>query len=164
MASSPYPVSELKTAWPHSFPVSQVVLELLKRRRQTQADNEKTLVEFVFPSPSAQHRFYWTTTSPLTSRVARTANIEALTMHSLRRTFATHAFALVPYLHCKRLLNHVTTAVTAGHYIVLTLEALRESVEKVNAFLLTEMGIPKNATADSITTASPTYKELNPRR
>lgn len=142
------PGERTKNSIAHSFPVSQFVLELLKRRKQAQLNAGKELVEFVFPSPSAQHRFYWQATSPLTARVARTANIDDLTMHSLRRTFATHASALIPYLHCKRLLNHTTTDVTAAHYVVLTQEALRESVEKVNAFLLTEMGVA-DATADS---------------
>ncbi len=144
------PGERTKNSLTHSFPCSSFVIELLKRRRKEQVDSGRQLVEFVFPSPSAQHRYYWTTTSPLTARIARTANIDNLTMHSLRRTFATHAYSQIPFLHSKRLLNHVTTDVTAGHYIVLTLDALRESVEKINAFLLTEMGVPNISAVESM--------------
>jgi len=137
------PGERTKNSVTHSIPVSSFVLELLKRRRRQQLERHATgyLIEFVFPSPSAQHRFYWQTPGPLLQRVAKTAQIENLTMHSLRRTFATHAHALIPYLHCKRLLNHTTTDVTAAHYVVLTRDALRESVETVTAFFLAEMGL-----------------------
>ena len=59
------------------------------------------------------------------------------TIHDLRRTFATVAESLdVPYYAMKRLLNHRTQGdVTAG-YIQISVERLRQPMQRISEFLL----------------------------
>ncbi len=65
----------------------------------------------------------------------------SFTLHDLRRTFITIAESLdIPAYALKRLLNHkMNHDVTAG-YIVMDVERLRESIQKITDDLLKCMG------------------------
>ena len=65
-----------------------------------------------------------------------------VTLHDLRRTFATVAERLdIPAYALKRLLNHKQGSdVTAG-YIVTDVERLREPMERVSDFMLKAAGV-----------------------
>jgi integrase len=66
--------------------------------------------------------------------------------HTLRRTFATIAESLdIPYYALKRLLNHKVADVTGQHYTVITVERLREPMQKITDFILKAAGARESA-------------------
>jgi hypothetical protein len=59
----------------------------------------------------------------------------------LRRTFGTIAESLdVPHYALKRLLNHKAQDVTGKHYTVISVERLREPMQKISDFILSAVG------------------------
>ena len=64
-------------------------------------------------------------------------------MHTLRRTFGTVAGRLdIAHYKHKMLLNHsLKTDVTGAHYVKLTVEDLREPMQKISDYLKERVGI-----------------------
>lgn len=110
----------------HHIPLPRYALEVLKRRRELEPEDEK----FVFPANSRAGHL----TEPRSGMAAITAKTEiAFQMHDLRRTFATAADALE--LHertIKRLMNHIDDKknVTLG-YIINEVNRLRAPMQAI---------------------------------
>ena len=113
---------DTKNNEPHTLPLSDYLLHLLKRRK------EKAENQYVFPGPG-KHGYLIEPKKQLKKVVDRSR--VNFTLHDLRRTFATIAERLdIPAYALKRLLNHkMTNDVTAG-YIVTDVERLRDPMQK----------------------------------
>jgi len=117
-----------KNGDPLVMPMSRFVFDLLRERRSRIQNSD-----FVFPAESAkgflQEPKKWVAQVALESGVA-------VTLHDLRRTFATIAETLnVGQRTIQRLLNHRPGREALTSYIVFGVEQLREPVEKIGMFL-----------------------------
>lgn len=123
-------VTDTKNREPHTLPLSDFLHDLLENR----AVNSES--RWVFPSKrSGEHL-----TEPRSAikRVIEFSSIQ-FTLHDLRRTFITIAEGLdVSAYALKRLANHkMTNDITAG-YIISDVDRLREPMQKITDFILTQ--------------------------
>lgn len=117
-----------KNGDPLVLPMSRFVCDLLKERQGKTADSD-----FVFPAESAtgflQEPKKWV------AAVSQASGVK-VTLHDLRRTFATVAETLnVGQRTIQRLLNHRPGREALTSYVVFGVEQLREPVEKIAAFI-----------------------------
>jgi integrase len=120
----------------HTLPLSDYLLELFKRRKESAAS------PFVFADGQGRRvsNFRYAQAS------IKQASGVSFCIHDLRRTFATIAESLdIPAYALKRLLNHANGAdVTAG-YIVTSTERLREPMQKITDYVLKAAGLKPSA-------------------
>jgi integrase len=128
-------IAQTKNRQPHTLPTSDYLLDLLQRRLEAKTS------EYVFPGrkgPLAEPK-------KQIEKVVAASGV-AFSSHTLRRTFATIAESLdIPYFALKRLLNHKTQDVTGQHYTVITVERLREPMQKITDFILKAAGMRESA-------------------
>ena len=131
----------------HTLPFSPFLEELLQRRF-----DERTS-PFVFPSNAACG--YPTEPRTAVERVADLSGV-SFTLHDLRRTFITIAESLdIPGYALKSLLNHKNpNDVTAG-YIVLSVDRLREPMNRIATFILVQIEVPEATRNESPNDAEP---------
>jgi integrase len=130
-------VLDTKNREPHTLPLSDYAVALLKRRQL------ETFDEYVFPGEGAKGHIVEPRKQIL--RVCKESGVE-FRVHDLRRTFTTVAESLdIPAYALKRLLNHkMTSDVTAG-YIIADVERLRQPMQKITDFILKAAHIRKSA-------------------
>jgi len=117
-----------KNGDPLVMPMSKFVLSLLQRRRQMVADSD-----YVFPADSSKG--FLQEPKKWVAEVSRSSGI-TVTLHDLRRTFATVAETVnVGQRTIQRLLNHRPGREALTNYIVFGVEQLREPVERIAAFI-----------------------------
>lgn len=114
----------------HTLPLSDCLLELLKRRKDENPGG------FLYVFPDLNRETFLQEPKSFIKRVIEISDIEFST-HDLRRTFITIAESLdIPHYALKRLLNHKqTNDVTAG-YIVDDVERLRGPMERVSGRIM----------------------------
>jgi integrase len=124
-------IPDTKNSEPHSLPMSDYLRALLERRHLMA---EKI---WVFPSPVNSGPLREPRTA--LDRIAKQTGIE-FKLHDLRRTFITIAESLdIPAYALKRLLNHkFSNDVTAG-YIVPSTERLREPMQRISSYILSNV-------------------------
>lgn len=147
-------VQDTKNREPHTLPLPDYLLSLLKaRRRRSQGD-------FVFGAPDTEQisnlRVVTTYVERESAKILSEESGEKrpglhITPHDLRRTFATIAERLdVPAYTLKRLLNHTQSSdVTAG-YVIFDVERLRDPIERINNFILNAAGAQAYLTQNAI--------------
>jgi integrase len=123
-----FTVPMTKNGDPLVMPMSRFVYELLKARKEKVSGSQ-----FVFPAESSkgflQEPKKWVATVAAQSGVA-------VTLHDLRRTFATIAETLnVGQRTIQRLLNHRPGREALSHYVVFGVEQLRDPVERISQFI-----------------------------
>ncbi len=136
--------TDTKARRDHVLPMGPYLWQLLKHRRKEAGDpwvfSQRTQYDRHRPDePLRDLRF-------ALERIRKASGVE-FTAHDLRRTFATVAESLdLSAYAVKALLNHALPRqdVTAG-YLRLTLERLREAMEKIEARILTLAGIKPGA-------------------
>lgn len=130
-------IIDTKNRRDHVLPLSDFLLELLKRRKASATTN------FVFPGPGAGG--YLVEPRRQMAKVTESSGVQ-FTIHDLRRTFITIAESLdIPAYALKRLLNHKSNAdVTAG-YIVADVERLRKPMQKVTDYILKAADVKPSA-------------------
>jgi integrase len=117
-----------KNGDPLVLPMSSYVHDLLHARRQTVGDSE-----YVFPAESA--RGFLQEPKKWVAEVARKSGVH-VTLHDLRRTFATIAESLnIGQRTIQRLLNHRPGREALTNYVVLGVEQLRDPMERVSSFI-----------------------------
>jgi integrase len=117
-----------KNGDPLVMPMSTFVFRLLKER---EAHRPKS--EFVFPAESTKG--FLQEPKKWVAEVSRNSGV-AVTLHDLRRTFATVAETLnVGQRTIQRLLNHRHGREALTSYVVFGVEQLRDPVEKIGEFL-----------------------------
>ena len=121
-------VPDTKNNEPHTLPLSNFLLELLKKRRQSRTN------DFVFPGESKKG--YLVEPKRQLTKVLEKSGL-SFTLHDLRRTFITIAESLnISSYAVKRLLNHKMAGdVTAG-YIILDVERLRKPMQQITDYIL----------------------------
>jgi integrase len=108
-------VADAKNRGDHEFPISPCAMEILKRRREYQAEGEV----WVFPTKSAQSNTgHYSDASCAMSTVKRRAGIPVVRGHDLRRTFGGACEKLnFTDRQTKRMLGHgVAGGETLGRY------------------------------------------------
>lgn len=127
-------IPDTKNREPHTLPLSDYLLELLKARKNV----AKKGCPWVFAGASGERLV-----DPYRSvrAVGERSGVE-FCLHDLRRTFATIAESLdLSSYAVKRLLNHATNAdVTAG-YIVTDTDRLREPMQRIEDTILRLGGV-----------------------
>jgi integrase len=119
-----------KNGHPLVLPLSGFLHNLLTLRREADPKGE-----WVFPGPGRTGHLV----SPkrFITRVNKVAKVEKLTLHGLRRTFATIANSVgVSELAIKSLLNHRTDNDITGGYIVASADDYRAPAERIAARIL----------------------------
>lgn len=117
-----------KNGDPLLMPMSRFVFNLLKARREKTPDSE-----FVFPAES--EKGFLREPKKWVAAVSQQSGVQ-VTLHDLRRTFATVAETLnVGQRTIQRLLNHRPGREALTSYVVFGVEQLREPVEKIAQFI-----------------------------
>lgn len=122
-------VRDTKNRDVHSLPLGNYLLSLLEMRRERHAPKKETerVFDVVEPKRAIEN-------------VHRSCGIK-FSIHDLRRSFSTFAESLdVPHYTLKRLLNHRVKDVTGG-YVQIDLERLREPMQRIENFILTNAGV-----------------------
>jgi integrase len=119
---------DTKNRQPHTLPLSDYLLELLKHRKQ------KSFGDYVFPGTGSAG--YIIEPRKQMAKVIESKGIQ-FTIHDLRRTFVTIAESLdISAYAVKRLVNHkMTNDVTAG-YIITDVERLRKPMQQISNYIL----------------------------
>lgn len=122
-------ITDTKNREPHTLPLSDYLLALLERRR------ESAINDYVFGSADSARGHLVNPYKPM-RRVEEASGVQFM-LHDLRRTFITAAERLdIPAYAVKRLANHrISGDVTAG-YIVMDVERLREPMQKITGYFL----------------------------
>lgn len=117
-----------KNGDPLVMPMSNFVFKLLKNRKSRVTDSE-----FVFPAESVKG--FLQEPKKWVAEVAQKSGV-AVTLHDLRRTFATVAETVnVGQRTIQRLLNHRPGREALTSYVVFGVEQLREPIEKIATFI-----------------------------
>jgi integrase len=118
----------------HVLPLSQFLVDLLRRRYDTRPANE-----YVFPGRG--NKSHLTCFRPHLLQVRKQCGCNFMA-HDLRRSFLTAAERLeLPYYVLKKLANHTITPDSLTPYIVVSQERLREHMEKITRHFLTLMEV-----------------------
>jgi integrase len=148
-----FTVIDTKNHNPHALPLTDYLVGLLEERKKLREN------DFVFPGsgksghlyePRKQIAVIERETCKILNSVTDDAELEKLMEenpdkvkpgitfmpHDLRRTFATVAEQVVSYSELKRLLNHSTEDDVTQGYLVITVEKLREPMQRVTDVLL----------------------------
>lgn len=126
---------DTKTGMPHELPLSDVVLEILKRRDKVRKiDNP-----FVFPGEKPGSCIV--EPKRAIAKVVEESGVD-FSMHTLRRTFGTIAGRLdIAHYKHKMLMNHsMKTEVTGDHYVKLSVEDLREPMQQICNYIRKAIG------------------------
>lgn len=140
-------VPDTKNRRDHTLPLSDFLLDLLKRRKP------KAVNEYVFPNLTGTGSI--NDQRKQMDHVTNESGVK-FTIHDLRRTFITIAESLdISAYALKRLLNHKMSGdVTAG-YIIMDPERLRIPMQKITDHLLKRMGVKPSAEIVEIPTLAP---------
>jgi integrase len=120
------PAEDTKTGSEHQLPLSSFVLALLNERdKSRKVDNDYV---FFGQKPGS----HIVEPKRQVANVVEDSGID-FSMHTLRRTFATIAGRLdIAHYKHKMLMNHsMNQEVTGAHYVKMTVEDLREPMEKI---------------------------------
>lgn len=125
-------LDDTKNGRPHVLPLTDYLIAILSRRKRVA---EAIGSPYVFPSPSGrpvplgEPRF-------ISDKVKADSGVQ-FTIHDLRRTFCTKAASLgTEDYRVKRLMNHAQSSDITSQYQQLSVEDLREPMERITkAFL-----------------------------
>ncbi|KMP11211.1 hypothetical protein UR09_03955 [Candidatus Nitromaritima sp. SCGC AAA799-A02] len=123
-----FTVPETKNRKPLDLPLSNFLLDLLKRRKLKTGDSP-----FVFPGRSKAG--YLTEPKKVIAEIGEKSKVP-FCMHDLRRTFITTAESLdIPTYAVKMLVNHSTGSDVTGGYIIPDAERLRKPMQRITDHL-----------------------------
>lgn len=129
-------VTDTKNREPHTLPLPAYLLDLLKERR------ERSTGKYVFSAPDGERISNF---RDVTRYIEKRSGLH-VTLHDLRRTFATIAERLdIPAYALKRLLNHKQNSDVTSGYLVIDVERLRKPMEKITDFVLKATGVKEVA-------------------
>ncbi|HEY1645795.1 MAG TPA: tyrosine-type recombinase/integrase, partial [Candidatus Saccharimonadales bacterium] len=132
------PAEDTKTNSEHQLPLSDFLVCLLDRRSKVRLINNK----YVFPGEDPSRGNHIVEPKRVIASVVNSSGIN-FSMHTLRRTFGTVAGKLdIAHYKHKMLMNHsMNTEVTGSHYVKLTVEDLREPMQKIADHIKEKAGI-----------------------
>lgn len=123
----------------HTLPMSDWLEGMFKRRKESASKDD----EFVFPGDGKSGHLV----EPRKQMVHITeASGVSFCVHDLRRTFASVAEGLnIGQYTLKRLMNHKISGDVTGGYVVLSVENLREPMQRITDFILKAGGAKPGA-------------------
>jgi integrase len=137
-------VRDTKNRRPHTFPLSDYLLDLFIRPSEAAARG----TVYAFPATTGAGHLVEPRKSM--GKVIADTGI-TFTPHDLRRTFATIAESLdLSAYALKMLLNHKTAADVTRGYIIADVERLREPMQRITDFVLRCVGARETATVVNI--------------
>jgi integrase len=147
MAGKMFTIRLTKNREPHTLPLTDYLLSMLKRRHAAMLrESNPKRAEYVFSGglgPLAEPK-------KQIAKVVAASGVK-FSSHTLRRTFATVAEQLdIPFLALKRLLNHKAQDVTGRSYTVIGVERLRKPMQKITDFILRAAKAKKTASVVKI--------------
>ena len=123
-------IPDTKNRRDHVVPMTPLTYSLF-RYREEHSDNS----EYVFRIRGKSKSGYVTDFQKTLTNICKAAEIETVTPHDLRRTFATALNTLgVGYADVKHLMNHKAKDITAGVYIQPDIENMRGTLFRVVDF------------------------------
>ena len=148
------PEDKVKTGEEHRMPLSDYLLDLLKKRRKV---TQESL--FVFPSKKSESG-HIEEPKRAVKNVCDQSGVKFM-VHDLRRTFLTIGEALdISHYALKRLANHKMSGdVTAG-YVVSNVERLREPMQAITDFILVQVGLKSNEESIGVKKVADNYEKL----
>lgn len=131
-------VPETKNGEPLTLPLSDMLMEIL--------DARQALTEGPWVFPGRGESGHLVEPRPQMRKITQASGV-TFTLHDLRRTFITVAESLdIPVYAIKRLVNHkLGSDVTAG-YVVITVDRLREPMQRITNTMLSHAGIRRGKT------------------
>lgn len=130
-------IKETKNGNVHVMPLSDLLVQLLTYRKSRAAS------VFVFPGEGDDG--YIKEPRRHAKTVIKESGVKFM-VHDLRRNFTTAAHSLNTYYQAKRLCNHtISQSDVADGYNVITLEQLRQPMQRITDYFLSAAGIDKAA-------------------
>lgn len=130
------PGDRTKNKQPHSFPMSDFVYSLLKRREKVQSIDHP---DCVFPGEGKSGHLE--EPKRQIQQVINQCGVK-FSSHDLRRTFLSAARKLrIDVDDQKELVNHSTQDVTSGYWVLDYVEELREPLNKITKFITQQSGL-----------------------
>jgi integrase len=145
------PADRTKNYDEHQLPLSDYLEELLTRRSKENEALEKKS-EYVFSGKGKTGHLVEPKES--VKIVVKDSKVKFM-VHGLRRTFLTVGESLdIPHYTLKRLANHRVNGDVTGGYIQLTVDRLREPMQRITDAILQYAGIRNAAKAEGKTSTS----------
>ena len=120
-----FTVLDTKNGLDHVVPLTGLTYSLFMQRKVSRKDNDKNS-EYVFPARGSGKSPYVTNVQKTLTNICKKAEIPVVSVHDLRRTFATVLNKIgVGFLDLKKLMNHKEKDISA-HYAQPDIEALRK--------------------------------------
>lgn len=128
------PSNRTKNHDEHKLPLSDYLEEILLRRNAENQTGQKS--EYVFPGASHGSSPHIVEVKASVKMVVDRSKVK-FTVHGLRRTFLTIGESLdVPHYTLKRLANHRVNGDVTGGYIQLTVDRLRDPMQRITDTIL----------------------------
>jgi len=130
---------DTKNRFNHTLPLAPGARRILVLREEVSRASEASTPgnEWVFPARSSRARQgHYLDSKAILDGLRKTAQIDELRTHDLRRTFSTVAEEMASYAVLKRLLNHRAIADVTGRYPKVDPERLLEEVARVERAIL----------------------------
>lgn len=125
-----FTIPNTKNGSPHIVPMTNLTYSLFRHRQEN-----KTESKYVFRIKRASKSGYVTNFQKTLTNICNDAEINIVTPHDLRRTFATTLNSIgTGYADVKQLMNHKERDITAGIYIQPDTESLRAILIKLTKF------------------------------
>ena len=110
---------------------------LREEESRADVDDPKSGPEWVFPARSRRAKQgHYLDSKAILDGLRKTAAIEELRTHDLRRTFSTVAEEMASYAVLKRMLNHRAISDVTGRYPKVDPERLMEEMARVERAIL----------------------------
>lgn len=138
----------------HQLPLSDYLLEILSKRA-AENDQREQMSEFVFPGERNGRTGHLIEVKDSVKKVIDKSEVKFM-VHGLRRTFLTVGESLdIPHYTLKRLANHRMNGDVTGGYIQLTVDRLREPMQRITDAILWYAEIRKAPTEWEAATTKP---------
>jgi integrase len=131
---------DTKNRFNHTLPLAPGAKRILILREEASRENlklEEVGMEWVFPARSSRAKQgHYLDSKAIMDGLRKTAAIDELRTHDLRRTFSTVAEEMASYAVLKRMLNHRAIADVTGRYPKVDPERLMEEMSRVERAIL----------------------------
>lgn len=125
---------DTKNGTEHTLPLADAALELLQRRWE---DRPKRNVAWVFPARSSRAKQgHYLDSKAILAGIRKTAGLDVLRTHDLRRTFGAMAEEMASYKVAKALLNHRSLSDPTDRYTTAVWTRIREAMQRVETAML----------------------------
>jgi len=148
------PADRTKNYDEHQLPLSDFLEEIFVRRDAANKAKQK-VSEYVFPGAAHGNSPHLVEVKASVKMVVDRSGVKFM-VHGLRRTFLTIGESLdIPHYTLKRLANHRVSGDVTGGYIQLTVDRLREPMQRITDAILQYAEIRKAPKTEEAKTLTP---------